>query len=182
MNLFFYLQSSHKNSNREGTKSVFHHFCFGLPVSLHILSYSIVRYVVLDCFCPWVRGGCIACLKCACAILLSVACLAVHFFFHIISNCTIFEKKSYLVMKYMFWFSHQILYDTFLILRRIERDVIKNVYWSSCKVTDILVRFLWNLNLLNRFSKKYSDIKFRENPSSVIRVITWGQTDGRHDG
>jgi hypothetical protein len=28
------IRSSHKNSNREETKSVFHHFCPGLPVSL----------------------------------------------------------------------------------------------------------------------------------------------------
>jgi len=28
------IRSSHRNSNREGKKSVFHHFCPGLPVSL----------------------------------------------------------------------------------------------------------------------------------------------------
>jgi len=30
---------------------------------------------------------------------------------------------------------------TFLIVRRIERDMMKNVYWSSSKVFDIPVRF-----------------------------------------
>jgi hypothetical protein len=33
------------------------------------------------------------------------------------------------------------LYDTFLILRRTERDVTKNVYWSSCKVHVIIAIF-----------------------------------------
>jgi len=31
---FLIIRSSHKNSNRKETKSVFHHFCRGLPVSL----------------------------------------------------------------------------------------------------------------------------------------------------
>ena len=31
------------------------------PSVAHILSYQIMGYSVLDGFCPWVRGGCIAC-------------------------------------------------------------------------------------------------------------------------
>ena len=35
----------------------------------------------------------------------------------------------------MFRFSLQLLSETFLLLRRIERDIMENVYWSSpCKV------------------------------------------------
>jgi hypothetical protein len=41
----------------------------------------------------------------------------------------------------MFSFFVQLLSETFLILRRIERDTIKNGNWSSCKVLIILVRF-----------------------------------------
>ena len=41
----------------------------------------------------------------------------------------------------------------FLILRRNERDMIKNVHRSSCKVLDILVRFHRNLNFLDGFRK-----------------------------
>ena len=43
--------------------------------------------------------------------------------------------------KCVFRLSLQILSETFLVLRRMERDVIKYVYWSSCKVPATVVRF-----------------------------------------
>jgi hypothetical protein len=77
----------------------------------------------------------------------------------------------------VFWFSLQLLPETFLTLRINERDMIKNVYWSSRKVLVILVRFPCNLNFLNRFSKKHSNIKFHENLPGGCRVVPCGRTD-----
>ena len=67
---------------------------------------------------------------------------------------------------------------SFLILRRIESDIIINVRRSSGKVHVILVRLKWNLNFLETFSKS---IKFHENPSSGSPVLPCGRTDGQTD-
>ena len=45
-------------------------------------------------------------------------------------------------------------YEKILILRRIKRDMIKNIHWFSCKVSVILVGFSWILNFLDRISEK----------------------------
>ena len=50
------------------------------------------------------------------------------------------EKKSFNI-KCVSLSSLQLLYETFLILRRTERDIITNVHRSSCKVPVILVGF-----------------------------------------
>jgi hypothetical protein len=62
------------------------------------------------------------------------------FFTHYLINCTIFGKML-LNIKCVFWFSLQLLSETFLILRRIQRDIIINVHRSSCRVPVVLVRF-----------------------------------------
>ena len=62
------------------------------------------------------------------------------FFPHYLINGKISGEKL-LNTKCVFWFSLQILSETFLIVRRTERDMIKNVYRSSCKVPVIFVRF-----------------------------------------
>jgi len=52
-----------------------------------------------------------------------------------------FRKNKLLNTKCVFRVSLQLLSEIFFILRRIKRDMIENIYWSSCKVLFILVRF-----------------------------------------
>ena len=61
-------------------------------------------------------------------------------FFHFILQMTQSLKKI-IDSKMCALFSLQLLSETFLIPRRTERDMMKNVCWFSCKVTVIIVRF-----------------------------------------
>jgi hypothetical protein len=71
-------------------------------------------------------------MQCACAILQYVACPALLYFSTLSNEGKIFGKKS-LNIKCVFRFSLQLVSEAFLILRRIERDMIK--------VLIILVKF-----------------------------------------
>ena len=120
-------------------------------------------------------------MQCACAMLSSVACPTLQYFSTLSHKQHFFwKRKNLLNSKCVFCFSPQLLSEISLILRRNERDMVKNVYWSSGKLPFILVRLYWNLNFLGIFSKKYSNIKFHVNPSSGSRVVPCGLTD-RHD-
>jgi hypothetical protein len=66
----------------------------------------------------------------------------------------------------MFLFSLQLFYETFLILKRNERDMIKNVYSSSCSCP-----ILMEIEFSRQIFEKYTDIKFHENPSSWSRDL-----------
>jgi len=81
-------------------------------------------------------------MQCACAMLSSVACpaLLVQYFLQYLINGAVFGNKV-LNMECEFWFSLQLLSETFLIISRTERHVITNIYWSSCTLSVITVRF-----------------------------------------
>jgi hypothetical protein len=67
-----------------------------------------------------------------------VACPALQYFFHVISQKTRFSREKKECKIYVL-FSLQILSETFLILRSTERNVMKNIYYFSCKYTLFLL-------------------------------------------
>jgi hypothetical protein len=112
-------------------------------------------------------------MQCACAILPSVACLALQNFSTLSKKGTIFEKKSHWTQD-VSWFFLKLLSETFLILKRIERGMIEKFYWSSCKVPLVLSDCM-KLEFSRQIFEKYSNIIFHENLPSGSRVVPWGQ-------
>jgi len=102
-----------------------------------------------------------------------------NIFPHCLINGTIFTQK---IIEYKMWYSSfsTTLSELFLILRRTERDTIKNLYCSSWKVRVFLSDF--NKTEFSRLIfEKYSNIKFNGNPSSRSRVVPYGHDEGRTD-
>jgi hypothetical protein len=90
-------------------------------------------------------------------------------------------EKKLLNIKFIFWFSLQLLCETFLTVRGIEWDIVINVKTSSCYSCRILMELE---SFLNIFSKRSSDIKFYQNPYSDSRVVssrTARRTDRRDE-
>ena len=56
--------------------------------------------------------------------------------------------------------------------------MIKNVYWSSCKLPVIFVRFQLDVNFLHIFFSKNTQISNFMKIRPVETVVSCGQTDG----
>ena len=100
-----------------------------------------------------------------------------HIFSHYLINGAI-SWKTLLNMKRVFWFSLQILSETFLRLRRVQRNIVINVQhlhekylflWTDCKECRLF---------LPDFRKEFN-MKFHENSSTGRRVIPCGRTEER---
>jgi len=105
-------------------------------------------------------------MQCACAILSSVACRLCDIFPRYLINGAIFRKKRSYWTQNVFLLSLQCLSETCLILRRNERDIIKNVYWFSFTVNYPL--FLSFIKMKFEFSRQI----FENYESTDIQ--TWG--------
>jgi hypothetical protein len=77
----------------------------------------------------------------------------------------------------VFGFSLHVLSETFLILRRNERDIAINTHRSSCEEAIILSYFYENRIFSKDLKKKYSN--FHENRFTGSRVVSRERTDGR---
>jgi hypothetical protein len=72
-------------------------------------------------------------MQCACAMLLAIACRALQYFSSLFHKQHDFRKEV-IDRKTFVLICLQFMSEIFFILRRTERDVIKNVYCSSCEV------------------------------------------------
>jgi len=124
------------------------------------------------CLLPYVSS-----VQCVCTTWPIASFPALQFFQHYLLNGTIFENELSNI-KCVLWYSLQLLCETFLIQRRIERDMIIYVYRSSCKVP--LLCDVVKLETYRQIFEKCWDIKFHENESSGSRFVPCGRTD-RHD-
>jgi hypothetical protein len=71
-------------------------------------------------------------------VICGLSSSTISFFSHYLINGTIFDKKKLLKVICVFLFSLRLLSEALLIIRNTEQDMIKDVYWSSCKVPVIL--------------------------------------------
>ena len=122
------------------------------------------------------------------ALVTSKHCVCVLLYCHLwcfwpysIFPCYLITGQTFGKTNYWIWnlysFSPQILSQIFRNIRRIKRYIILDVNRSACKLAVILFIFQWDLNYLNRFSKKFPSVKCHVNLSSGIWVVPWGQTD-----
>ena len=60
--------------------------------------------------------------------------------------------------------------------KRIERDMLKNIYWYSCKVPVLLLRLQRNLNFLDKYSQNIQMQNFTKIRQMGADLLPCGQT------
>jgi len=105
-------------------------------------------------------------MQCACAILSSVSCAALEYFSTYSHKRHDFRKRGLDYKMCVLIFSTTFVRNIWYYKENIARYDQKNVYWASCKVSVILVRFQWNLNFPDTFSNNTTVLNFMK-----IRVV-----------
>jgi len=119
-------------------------------------------------------------MQCACAVLSSVACPDLPHFSTLCYKQHDFREN--IAHTNLFFIVSTTFDVTFLILRRTERDMIKNVYCSSCKVTCysrhilslILLtwRIWWAPNNASRWQMGFN-LEFKGLKCPMDKLATW---------
>ena len=132
-------------------------------------------YVFWVCVCVFVAFGIQRAMRMRNIVMCGLSGSTI--FFHIVSKMAWFsKKKKILKIKCVLIFCTNFVWNIFHSMGNCTRLII-DVYWCSCNVPPLLLRYWWNLNFLDKFKKKYTNIKFYENPSCVSRVVLCAQTD-----
>jgi hypothetical protein len=98
------------------------------------------------------------------------------FLLYLINGDDFRKKVLNILVKCVFWFSLRLVSKRFPTLRRSERVMTNKAYWYSCKVPFILVRFKWNLILLDTFTKnlqKLNFMKIRSEGTELLHADRW---------
>ena len=114
-------------------------------------------------------------MQCAPTKLSSVPCPALQHF-------STQPKKSHALTKenkMFFLFSLQHLSEIVLIIKGTEREMIRNVYWSTCKVPFFFCQIFMKPKFSRQVYEKYSNIKFHEKPYSGSLLFPFGRKDGQ---
>ena len=140
------------------------HSCSGRAVSVTYFEYVFVALGTQQCTCTILSS--------ATSPALQYSSKSTHKRHHFRG------EKSYWTKNVYFDFILQILSETFLILRRIQRHIITNVHRSSCKYQLFLSDFKETRFLSTDFRKL---LKFHENPVRAELFHADRRTDGRTD-
>ncbi len=122
------------------------------------------------CVCGLIYPTCVAYSQYYCIVVCGLSGCTV--FFDIISNGTIFERKKLFNIIFVFIFSKTFVWKISLSTKN-SASYYKCTWLfmsSTCYSCKIVIRvvFPWHL-------KKYSNIKFRENPSSRSGIVPFEQ-------
>jgi len=98
--------------------------------------------------------------------------LLLYIIFHIITQSALFSEKFIKLKKciVIFWMN---LWVDFLILRSIQRDIIKSVYQYFGNLLNILLTFLWILNFLKNIYNILTD--------NFVKIHTLGHVMDRKE-